>query len=214
MYLSRLFPNVRCAAARRDLADYYEMHRTVMRALPSSDEGGSGRALFRLDADRATQRTFLLVQSQKLPNWEKLEPSYVARPAECKQYAPEVVRNQRLRFRLRANPTAKRKRSIPVDAAAGRASVGKRVGLLREEDQLAWLRRKAEGCGFTVNSADVVPEGRVVSHRAGGPSVTHWAARFDGLLTVTDPPLFVRSIEAGIGAAKGFGFGLLSIAPP
>ena len=36
---------------------------------------------------------------------------------------------------------------------------------------------------------------------------------FDGVLEVNDPDIFIKSIESGIGSAKGFGFGLLSIAP-
>jgi CRISPR-associated protein Cas6/Cse3/CasE subtype I-E len=44
--------------------------------------------------------------------------------------------------------------------------------------------------------------------------VTHVGVRFDGLLTVVDPVRFVQTLETGVGSAKGFGFGLLSIAPP
>ena len=39
------------------------------------------------------------------------------------------------------------------------------------------------------------------------------AARFDGTLAVADAEKFVRAIENGIGKARGFGFGLLSVAP-
>jgi len=37
--------------------------------------------------------------------------------------------------------------------------------------------------------------------------------RYEGLLQVTDPHLLVEAVRAGIGSAKGFGFGLLSLAP-
>ena len=40
-----------------------------------------------------------------------------------------------------------------------------------------------------------------------------FAMRFDGLLGVTDPVQFLEALRAGIGSAKGFGFGLLSLAP-
>lgn len=39
-----------------------------------------------------------------------------------------------------------------------------------------------------------------------------FSVRFDGILTVTDQALFRTTLEKGIGSAKGFGFGLLSIA--
>jgi CRISPR system Cascade subunit CasE len=42
--------------------------------------------------------------------------------------------------------------------------------------------------------------------------LTHHAVRFDGLLVVTDPERLRHALRAGIGSAKGFGFGLLSLA--
>lgn len=39
------------------------------------------------------------------------------------------------------------------------------------------------------------------------------AARFDGTLAVADAEKFAHAIENGIGKARGFGFGLLSVAP-
>jgi CRISPR system Cascade subunit CasE len=41
-----------------------------------------------------------------------------------------------------------------------------------------------------------------------------FAVRYDGLLEVTDPVKFLETLRAGIGSAKGFGFGLLSLARP
>jgi CRISPR system Cascade subunit CasE len=37
------------------------------------------------------------------------------------------------------------------------------------------------------------------------------AVQFDGVLTVTDAAEFADGIRGGIGSAKAFGFGLLSI---
>lgn len=39
------------------------------------------------------------------------------------------------------------------------------------------------------------------------------AARFDGTLAVADAEKFAYAVENGIGKARGFGFGLLSVAP-
>ena len=38
------------------------------------------------------------------------------------------------------------------------------------------------------------------------------AARFDGILRVTDAEKFLNAIECGVGPGRGFGFGLLSVA--
>lgn len=39
------------------------------------------------------------------------------------------------------------------------------------------------------------------------------AARFDGTLAVADVEAFAHAVENGVGKARGFGFGLLSVAP-
>jgi CRISPR system Cascade subunit CasE len=43
--------------------------------------------------------------------------------------------------------------------------------------------------------------------------MTHFAVVFDGLLRVTDTGAFTETLVHGLGSAKAFGFGLLSIAP-
>ena len=42
--------------------------------------------------------------------------------------------------------------------------------------------------------------------------ITHFAVKFEGELVVTDPTRFAETLKNGIGSAKGFGFGLLSVA--
>ena len=62
----------------------------------------------------------------------------------------------------------------------------------------------------------VIPEGLVKDEvRRNGSTMTvrFLSVRFEGLLQVSDPDRFVGAIRSGIGSAKGFGFGLLSVAP-
>ena len=44
-------------------------------------------------------------------------------------------------------------------------------------------------------------------------SISCRAVLFDGLLEVTDADAFRNTLAAGVGPGKGFGFGLLSVAP-
>jgi len=39
------------------------------------------------------------------------------------------------------------------------------------------------------------------------------SVQFDGLLRILDQDMTRKTVENGIGSAKGFGFGLLSLAP-
>jgi CRISPR system Cascade subunit CasE len=211
MYLSRLILNPRCRRVRRELQEPYELHRTVMSAFPDGDEG-SGRVLYRVDTFRRRPEPVLLVQSGKEPNWEEqraewpddflAEARLGENPLDSKRWEPAFSSGQMLHFRLRANATVKRD--------------GRRLGLLSEGEQMAWLARKAKAGGFRPLSAIMVPEGFVQARKRQPPEarpLTWYAVRFEGTLQVIDPAEFLIALSRGVGSAKGFGFGLLSVAP-
>lgn len=221
MYLSRLVFDPWNREARRDLASAYELHKTLLsRGFDGVAKPDVGRVLFRVDADpRGASPPVVLVQSDREPCWADLPAGRLLEAAECKAYDPHFGAGQRLRFRLRANPS---KRVAAGNPTLGESCGGQRVGLLREADQLRWLLGKAAGGGFVVPGAwadgvpnfdaDAQPEGRVPN---GKPGFEGWfvSVRFEGHLTVTDPAAFRALLESGVGPAKGYGFGLLSVAP-
>jgi CRISPR system Cascade subunit CasE len=90
---------------------------------------------------------------------------------------------------------------------------GKRQGIYTEIDQLAWLYRKADTGGFRVMDAQVVSDDKQRAITKDRHETVFAAVLFTGVLEVTDCDLFMATLESGIGSAKGFGFGLLSIAP-
>ncbi|MBE0437199.1 MAG: type I-E CRISPR-associated protein Cas6/Cse3/CasE, partial [Methylomicrobium sp.] len=47
--------------------------------------------------------------------------------------------------------------------------------------------------------------------RKGNKQVSLSTLEFNGLLTVTDPNLFIKTLYTGIGPAKGFGCGLMLV---
>jgi CRISPR system Cascade subunit CasE len=227
MFLSRLCPNIRRRQVRFDLASAYEMHRTLWRAFPAAD---LGRILFRVDPDRTGGRPLVLVQSDLQPEWERLserEPDYFSIMPELKQFDLSFAAGQRLRFRLRANPTKKIGTSSKEARLAGKKEHGQRIALLRDDEQVAWLLHKGEEGGFRIPGqwadgkdnrkvpnfrVEVIPEGWVRCGKNGHTDGRFFAVRFEGILEVTDPAAFERTVADGVGAAKGFGFGLLSLA--
>lgn len=207
MYLSRLVLNPRARAVLADLADPYQLHRTVMSGFPAALPGGE-RVLFRLEVQRSVPNLSLLVQSHNLPDWSGLERrDYLLRPAEVKILDLQPAIGDLYRFRLLANPTKRLGLKSPA--------AGKRVGLLHEEEQRFWLMRKALKHGFRLMSVQAAavnqPDGWKVEngkkHRLRQVGV-----RFDGLLQVIDAQAFAAALASGIGSGKGLGFGLLSLA--
>ena len=206
MYLSLLKLNPRARRAMTEASRPYELHRSLMSAFPDKASGRSGRVLFRLDINRETGSISVLVQSEKEPNWNKLnKATEFVTECKSKQFDPEFVQDQVLRFRLRANPTRRIKDS------------GKRQGVLGEEAQIEWLRQKGSQGGFEIIDAAVIDEGfaedKMTDKSDRKHNLTVLSTRFDGLLRIVDPGAFRQTIEQGIGSGKGFGFGLLSIAP-
>lgn len=226
MYLSRLLLNPRNAQVRKETAQVYELHRTLLNAFPQgkvhierTDQEAVGM-LFRLDEDPHQGLLSVLVQSKAAPDWsfllEKTDnrgQPYLLPPDQAAdrrgnpavtgfELAKVLSAGQTLAFRLRANPTVKKDRPDKKQ--------GRRVAIRDETDQLKWLKRKAEQGGFRIlqvySNKDEFLQDEV--HKLGLFSV-----QFDGFLQVTDPLKLVGTIASGIGSAKGFGFGLLSLAP-
>jgi len=207
MYLTCLKLKSSLRATRELRLNPYRLHQAVFRAFPDVEEGGAGRVLYRLDTDRQGSLN-LLVQSEKKPDWSKAEllGDCLEELLPPKQFAPVFRPRQILYFRLRANPTAKR-------ATPDEPEVTKRFGLIREEEQLRWLERKAASGGFRLLNCTVTDEGKIKdTQKHNGHGLTHFAVRFEGMLKVVNAELFAETIKSGIGPAKGFGFGLLSVA--
>jgi len=204
MFLSELHLNPRSRDARRDLASPYEMHRTLKRAFPDG-EPEENRLLFRLEgaADEGASR--VLVQCAVAePDWTHLPEDYCRLVMGPKRIAPALAAGMICAFRLHANPTVKRRK--------------KRFGLMKEEEHLEWLQRKGSQGGFTLVQANAATY--QLGGRWHGPpsrekkaSIPHFGVRFDGLLRVDDAGLLLGALRSGIGSAKGFGFGLLTLAP-
>jgi len=247
MYLSRLILDLSSRQVWSEIARPYEMHRTLMRAFPEVDgDGSKARAnfdvLFRADVDERRGRVTVYVQSAVEPDWSFLETrdGYLLAEAEvpnpaCKNVTGALERletGQVLSFRLRANPTKR----IPEGAKNEDKLKGKRVGLLREDEQVAWLIRKGQerekdkpggleilmaevegndGQIHLVPRVNACPEGNQRDRKSDNGSryqTTHLAVRFEGLLRITDADAFRETIVRGIGPGKAFGFGLLSVA--
>ncbi len=209
MYLTKLLLNPLSRQVVRDLANPYDLHRSLLSAFPDAADGGPGRVLFRVEPPQTSDwyddqppAPVVLLQSEQAPDWQKsgLHRDYFRERLLPKPLPDSFAANTRLRFRLRANPTVKRD--------------GKRHALFEEDAQLKWLHRKAEESGFQVVDVAVAPEGNSLGTKLNGRrhDITHFAVKFDGELIVTNQSLFAEVVKNGIGSAKGFGFGLLSLA--
>jgi len=202
------------------------MHRTLLGAFPALPERTSFRKhtglLYRVDDDVRGGRTVVLVQSQEQPDWAFLCDQDYLVDQNSKPIAAQYERlatGQVLSFRLRANVTKKIDTKTGSD---GKRRHGRRVSLRRPEEQIDWVKRKGMEAGFALSrtrdwdSLDcrASPEQDVKARRErGAATMTFGSVLFEGRLEVTSREMFIAALVNGIGSAKAFGFGLLSVAP-
>ncbi|MET1071741.1 MAG: type I-E CRISPR-associated protein Cas6/Cse3/CasE [Umezawaea sp.] len=212
MFLSTLAINVTSREFRRDHANIHDMHRTVMSAFPNITESTPARqahaVLWRLD--RAGDGFVQYVQSRTEPDWGHLPAGHLTSPAEVRPLWPvldAVEEGRRLAFRIVANPTWCEAKSR------------KRLVHREPERQVEWLIRKGRQHGFVIPEVgpgpDVEPSAipTLVGRKNAATKITVEAVRFDGHLVVTDEEAFTEAVVGGIGRAKAYGCGLISVSP-
>ncbi|MGV1004388.1 MAG: type I-E CRISPR-associated protein Cas6/Cse3/CasE [Candidatus Nanopelagicales bacterium] len=223
MQLTRIEINPQRRESARLLASPHRVHAAVLSCFPPS--GSPRRPLWRLDQTQGGMYLYVLSDTAcdptgfvELYGWP-LSPGWVQR-----DYTPllEMVdAGRRFSFRLRANPVHS-VRSADM-AGSGR---GRRVAHVTADQQLGWLVQRSAGWGFDIGTPEV-PSAMVVHRRtwefwrsrdtAGarrGDRVTIATATFEGDLRVTDADRLRAQLVAGFGSAKGYGCGLMTLAPP
>jgi CRISPR system Cascade subunit CasE len=222
MFLHRIHLDQRCREARRDLSDPYQLHSTLCRAFCEPDRKcPEGEFLWRLEPETDSAGCpRILVQSRKIPDWTSIGARGWLAKADPAIDLKERLKldslkaGQRFRFRLRANPCVKRG--------------GKRIGLLRLEEQEKWVVRKGEQHGFSLPqlaSFDLSEssQGRVdirISQEQmlrgkqhAGNGIQIYSVLYDGVLSVIEPDKFRDALQTGIGHGKVMGLGLVSVVP-
>jgi CRISPR system Cascade subunit CasE len=219
MLLHRIHLNRRCREARRDLADPYQLHATLCRAFcPPEQKCPAGEFLWRLEPETdATESPRILVQSRTAADWTRIDSDDWLASADPaidlrERLALDVLTaGQCFRFRLRANPCVTRN--------------GKRLGLLKVNEQEDWLARKSEQHGFSLPhlaAFDFTPDRPDISishdqmlggRQHSGNGIRVYSVLYEGRLVVTNPDNFKKALLAGIGHGKVMGLGLLSVAP-
>jgi len=213
-WLTRITPDLRHRTAVADLDNVVALHKTIMRLFPT-DLGPNARAtagiLFR------TEQTLgggvdILLQSTAQPDEARLAEGYgtiFSRPLD--PLLDAVRKGLPVRYRLIANATRKLGRNTVV---------GKPLSVvpLAGADAEAWWERQAEQSGLELREAvatALTPAVgvRVDKNRGALQPQRHARTRFDGTAIITDPELLRERVIAGIGRAKTYGCGLLTLAP-
>ncbi len=220
MFLTRFQINPARRGARKLLSSPHAMHAAVRAAFPVATdyERPGSRTLWRLDTP-APATVHLYIVSPGRPDlthlieqagWPTSDEAWVTRDYDG--LLDSLAPGQDWAFRLTANPTHSGRKTAD-------AKETQRFGYLREHEQIAWLMGRTDRHGFALASQhDGRPNVRLhrrqtQSFKRGMGTVTLTTATFDGILQITDPDAFRRALTSGIGHAKAYGCGLLTLAP-
>lgn len=212
MFLTRLTLDPTAYRAERLLGDTQQLHAAIAASFPG---GPGGRVLWRIEPAGRPGLIQILIASPHGPNeselWERITTSD---RAETRPYGPLLDRlatGDRYRFRATLNPV--------------RTHNGRQTPIFDRQAQTAWLATKLAANGATVatHSPDLdtdEPDVQIIATandrftRAGSPgAVELLKVTFDGSLCVGDPAALRNALCNGVGRAKGYGCGLLTLAP-
>jgi len=189
-YLSQATLTV-ASALNAAITDGYAWHQAIWRSFPDRPEAQRD-FLFRVDRRGELFRVLLLSASEPVPT--------VLLEWQTKDVSHGFLGYAAYRFQLKANPTMRR------------SADKRRLAIFDEPRLQAWFERKAEAGGFAIESLSVgAPVAEVFAKH--GKRGKHVAVDYEGVLRVVDRDAFAKAFQTGIGAAKGFGFGLLMLQP-
>ena len=222
MFLTRMYLNPTRLTTRRMLTSPQVTHALVMGAIPPG--AGSRRVLWRIDR-RNDHKVELYVTSTSEPDLTGIVeqagwPTRAAwQTADYSRFLGRLAPGQRWMFRLTANPT----RAVASERGRrGRVTPCRTVG-----QQTDWLLSRANRAGFKIPSTELdalqieLRERSTASfdrrsgdsHRERRDRVSLTRATYEGMLEVQDPEKLRESLTEGIGRAKGYGCGLMTLAP-
>ena len=178
-------------------------------ALESCFPGERKRRLWRLD--RLNGALYILILSDEDPNLSPFCKQFgLAENAwETKDYdllLKRLATGTLWRFRLTANS---RKRGISNQDGV----TGKIYAHVTTKHQKEWLLERAEKHGFQISedSFDVVESQWKQFHKKAEHKITIFSVTYEGILKITDVDLFRKALTEGIGHAKAYGMGLLTV---
>jgi CRISPR system Cascade subunit CasE len=237
-FLSRIRINPFREVSRKLLTNPHAAHGAVMAGIPAPT---AERPLWRWENER-DRRPSLLVLTSAPADWSHLVeqcgwPSAGGEHVVTRDYSPllrQLAKGREFAFRVTANPV----QHVPAKTPKAGSSEGKgrsqRMGHRTATHQLRWFLERSERWGFRIPSARLGEAGavgeeildlrirqrqRLSFHKRAEdakknrkPVVLHLAT-FEGRLEITDTEVFGRTLLEGLGPAKAYGCGLLTLAP-
>ncbi len=230
-WLARLEVDAETVHAESISDDIYTWHKMLWKCYPNAPDKTRIDIGFltRIDQLEGAYRFWVMAKEKpERPQW--CPPDGFA----VNEIGASFLAHRYYAFDLRANPVKALVQHGPDGKPTlrpnGKWKRGKRVPLVKQDELKAWLIQKGKVrsvvCrkgedrielpgGFRIVEEKPLEISRLIMNHFCKHENTayHGGVQFRGVLEVTDTAHFTESYYAGIGGAKGFGFGLLLLAP-
>ena len=200
--LMRLNPgNRRC---RGDMTDPQDMHRSLMSMFPPAPDGSDSprrhfRILWRIEPAGSPT---LLVQSSSAPDFHKLPSGYAScQTKSIDDHLASLATGLAIAYRVVLNPVK-----------ISRRSDTERRTVIPSSERAAWWASLAPKMGLRLHGAPVLTGLHDRYLRRSGAPFRLYSVRVDGAAEIADPDLLRAAAADGIGRAKAWGCGLLTVA--
>lgn len=213
MFLTRIILNPRDPRVISLMRNRQKMHGSITSIIPSYPvTPEEGRVLWRLDYDDPYKPIVYLL-SPTVPEVTE-ESNFKFATFNTKNYSSllnSLKEDQTFAFRLTANTSHSGRKSEGEDT--------KRFGHLTVMQQLGWLTDRTKKHGFEIlNSSTDNPNVKIIARQKNSfwrqqKKVTLVLATFEGQLRVIDLDVFRKALIKGIGPAKAYGCGLITLSP-
>jgi CRISPR system Cascade subunit CasE len=210
MYLTKLTLDPTAHRPQQLLGNTQSLHAAIAASFPTN----GGRVLWRIEPASGGD-IVVLVASPEGPTepelWERITTPDRAQTRPYSSFLDSIKQGDRYRFRATLNPVKTRN--------------GRQTPIFDETAQTEWAasRLAAHGANVATQSADLdhqQPDMRIVStvrdqftRRGHTGTVELLKVTIDGTVAVTDTAAITNVLRNGLGRAKGYGCGLLTLAP-
>lgn len=198
--LTKIIANTNHPRVSRDLRDITRLHQVLTNIACPDDLGPSSRAAVNLLFRAERNSTRLLVQSESTLDPTKLPSGYlIDGQRSMDPLLDSITDGLRVRYMSRVNATVTRN--------------SRRFPLRTVPEIEAWWQRTAEKHGFAVETVSASAPFPLFGRKSrSGMAVTITASDVTGVATITDADRAREAVLRGVGRARAYGCGLVSLA--
>ena len=209
MYLSRVELDTGNRQKIKDLTHAGAYHSWVEDSFPEEkEEGNRSGKLWRIDS--LNGKIWLLIVSERKPDFSYLEKYGIKDSAETKDYEPfleKLVNGMTCQFKVVMNPIH--------SVSQGKDERGRVYPEITVERQLAFFEGRASQYGFRLIDGQyrITDRRFEILKKHQNRSLRLCKVTYEGKLVIMDADIFRNTLIKGMGRKKAYGFGMMTVIP-